>query len=315
MVEIHSFRNTDPPALTAIWRSRQGQSGLTQPVSADLFEQLVLGKPYFDCRGLFIARAEGRPVGFAHAAFGPNEAEDRLSTEMGVTCMVIVRPDCAESEVAAGLLARCEDYLRGRGAKVLYGGAIRPLNPFYLGLYGGSELPGVLESDAVAQRLYRSHGYHEIDRTLILRRDVAGFHAPVTRQQHVIRRSTVVDVLVDPPSRSWWDACTTGDFDLTRFQLTPRGGEGPWAWATLRNLEPSASYGACAVGLTELEVLPDRRRQGVATYLLGEVFRHLARLGAGLVEAQTMAHNAAGLGLYHKLGFETAEQGVVFRKG
>ena len=39
------------------------------------------------------------------------------------------RPD-----VAAGLLERCEEYLYQRGAKVLYGGSIRPLNPFYLGL-------------------------------------------------------------------------------------------------------------------------------------------------------------------------------------
>ena len=50
---------------------------------------------------------------------------------------------------------------------MLYGGAVWPLDPFYLGLYGGSGLPGVLDSDTVARELYRLHGYDPIDRTLL----------------------------------------------------------------------------------------------------------------------------------------------------
>ncbi len=314
MLDYRCFRNPDPPALIAIWRSRQGQPGLMQPISADVLEQLVFGKPYFDYRGLFVARENGRPVGFAHAAFGPSEAHTGVCTDLGVTCMLVVRPDCDEQEVASGLLQRCEQYLRGRGAKVLYGGAIRPLNPFYLGLYGGSELPGVLESDGVAQRLYRTHGYREIDRTLVFRRGVESFRAPVSRAVMQIRRSTTLEVLADPPSRSWWEACTTGDFDLTRFRLVPRGGGPALGAALVRNLEPTPGYAANAVGLTEVQVPPKHRRRGVATFLVSEVFRHLVGQGAGLVETQTMVHNAAAVGLYRKLGFEEAERGIVFRK-
>lgn len=314
MLEFRPFRNTDPPALVSIWRSRQGQPGLAQPVSADLLEQLVLGKPYFDRHGLILAWHEGRPAGFAHAGFGPNETEDAVSTELGVTCLVLVRPDCPEALVAAGLLERCEQYLRARGAKVLYGGGIWPLCPFYLGLYGGCELPGVLESDAIAQQLYRAHAYREIDRTVVLRREVGTFRAPASREQMQVRRAAVVEVMVDPPARSWWEACTAGDFDLTRLQLSPRGGGAPLAWATLRDLAPNAAWGARAVGLAQLEVAPEHRRQGLATFLMAEVFRHLARHGAELLEAQTMIHNAAALALYRKLGFQEAEQGVVFRK-
>jgi GNAT superfamily N-acetyltransferase len=315
MLQYRTFCNTDPPVLASIWRSRQGQPGLVPSVSSDVFDQLVLGKPYFDAQGLIIAREDDRPVGFAHAGFGPTEAEDAISTELGVTCMLIVRPDCPEAEVAAGLLERCEDYLHRHGAKVLYGGAIRPLNPFYLGLYGGSELPGVLESDAVAQQAYRVHGYREIDRTCILQRDVATFHPAVSRQHMQLRRNTVVEVIVDPPARSWWEACTLGDFDLTRFQLTARGGGPAMAWAMVRNLQSTGAYGpACAAGLIELEVLPECRRQGLAGFLLAEVFRQLGPQGVALVEAQTMQHNTAGLALYQKLGFQQVDQGVVFRK-
>ena len=315
MLQYRSFCNTDPPVLASIWRSRRGQPGLLQPVSADVLEQLVLGKPYFDHEGLIVARQDGRPVGFAHAGFGPNDAEDRISTELGVTCMVMVRPDCAEAEVAAGLLQRCEAYLRRRGAKVLYGGGIRPLNPFYLGLYGGSELPGVLESDTVACDLYRGQGYREIDRTWICRRSVETFQAPISRQQMQLRRSTVVEVTVDPPARSWWEACTTGDFDLTRFQLIPRGGGPPLARALLRNLEPTGAGGPTrAAGLIELEVAAEYRRQGLSTFLLVEVFRQLARQGVATLEVQTMQHNTAAVALYRKLGFRQIDQGIVFRK-
>jgi len=315
MLHYRAFRNTDPPALAAIWRSRSGQRGLLQSVSVDLFEQFVLGRLYFDYEGLVLAWEDDRPVGFAHAGFGPSEQEDRISTQWGVTCMVIVRPDCAEAEVAAGLLERCEAYLRRHQAKVLYGGGIRPLNPFYLGLYGGSELPGVLDSDVVARGLYRSHGYQEIERTLILRRDLQVFQPLMNRQQMQLQRGMIVQVLLDPPARSWWEACTIGNFDLTRFELVPRGSGTTVAHATVRNMVPLGTPGALRmVGLIELEVEPSRRREGLATFLLTEAFRQLARQDVTLVEAQTMQHNAAGVALYRKLGFRQVDQGIVFRK-
>ena len=292
-----------------------GQRGLAESVSPDLFEQFVFAKLYFDYAGLIVARDGDRPVGFAHAGFGPNETEDRISTELGLTCLVLVRPDCAETEVAAGLLERCEAYLRGRGAKVLYAGGIQPLNPFYLGLYGGSELPGVLESDRVAQELYRSHGYREIDRTIVLHRDLSDFQAKIDRQQMQIRRSMIVEVTVDPPSRTWWQAYTLGDFDLTRFELVPRSGGPPVARATFRNMEPTgALVTGRTAGLMHLRVEESLRRRGLAVFLLSEAFRQFIRQGVMLVEAQAMEHNAGALGMYRKLGFEQVDQGSVFRK-
>lgn len=315
MIRYRAFRNTDPPVLTALWRSRVGQHGLMAPVSPDLFEQLVFAKLYFDYDGLIVAREEDRPVGFAHAAFGPNEAEDGLSTELGVTCLVLVRPDCRQQEVAAGLLELCEDYLRRRGAKALYGGGIQPLSPFYLGLYGGSELPGVLQSDHVARQLYASHGYREIERTLIMRRDLEDFETPIDRQQMQIRRRMVVEVTVDPPARTWWEACTIGDFDLTRFDLVPRDGGPAVASATFRSMEPTGTAAAGrAAGLIDLRVDESLRRRGLAVFVLSEALRQFIRQGIMLVEAQAKEHNAAVLGTYRKLGFHQVGRGSVFRK-
>lgn len=315
MLTYRSFRNTDPPLLTALWRSRAGQPGLLQPVSPDLLEQLVFAKLYFDYGGLFLAFDDGQPVGFAHAGFGPNADESGISTDAGVTCVVLVRPGCAEPEVAGGLLDRCEEYLRRRGAKTLYGGGLQPLCPFYVGLYGGSELPGVLDSDTVARCLFAARGYQEAQRTTILRRELGGFESLVDRRQMQVRRQMIVEVTADAPTRTWWEACTVGEFDLTRFDMVPRTGGSPVATAVFRSMESSGTTSVGrAAGLIGLSVDEPYRRRGLAVFLLSEAFRQFLRQGIMHVEVQARQTNAAVLEMFLKLGFQQVEQGGVWRK-
>ena len=250
-----------------------------------------------------------------HAGFGPNEARNWVSPETGIVCMILVRPDCAGSEVAAGLLERSEAYLRQHGAKVLCGGGIRPLNPFYLGLYGGAELPGILQSDTLARSLYPAHGYKEHDHTLVLRRDLTGFRPLVDRRQVKLRRAMWLQTTIDAPTRTWWEACTFGDFDLTRFELFARGGGAPLGSVTVRGMDAMGRAGpARGAGVLDLEVAPDHRRQGLATYLAGEALVELGHQGYSLVEVHVMEENAAARGLFKKLGFEQVDEGIVFRK-
>jgi len=321
MLTYRTFHNTDPPAIVKIWRSHVDQPGLLHPVSVNLLEQLVFSKPYFDARGLILAWDDGQPIGFAHAGFGPNEEESSLSRDHGVISILMTgrlassRSETDRPEVAAGLLQQCEEYLRDRGAKTFYGGSIRPLNPFYLGLYGGSEQPGVLASDALAQETFRSHGYREINQTLIFQRSLPQFQSPVDRRQLQIRRQMTVQVTMDAPTKTWWQACTIGDYDLTRFELVPRGGGPVLARALFRNMVPvGISSFVRQSGLIELSVEPVSQRQGLATALLSEAFATFLRQGITLVEAQTTASNAAAIQLYNKLGFTQVGQGSVFRK-
>jgi ribosomal protein S18 acetylase RimI-like enzyme len=315
MLTYRPFRNTDPPALAALWRSRAGQPGLFQPISLDLLEQLVFAKLYFDYDGLLLACADGQPVGFAHAGFGPNAERTWTSTEAGAACMLLVRPDCAEAEVAGGLLDRCEEYLRGRGARVLYGGGLSPINPFYLGLYGGSELPGVLDSDTTARQIFAARGYQETERTSLLRRELSGFESLMSRQQMQLRRQVLVEVTVDVPTRNWWEASVLGEFDLTRFDLLPRTGGAPIATAMFRNMEPNGMTSASrAMGLVEITVAESHRRRGLAVFLLSEAFRQFVRQGILHVEVQIRQTDAAALELYRKFGFQQVDQGGMWRK-
>ena len=88
-----------------------------------------------------------------HAGFGANDEQTALSTDIGTTYQLMLRADHRNDHAwPTSCLTRSEAYLRDRGAKVIYAGGIRPLNAFYLGLYGGSELPGVLAGDPRSER-------------------------------------------------------------------------------------------------------------------------------------------------------------------
>jgi ribosomal protein S18 acetylase RimI-like enzyme len=289
--------------------------GLAQPMSATMLENLVFWKPYFDRDGLIVALDDDRAVGFVHAGFGPNEEKDSYSTELGVTCLLMTHPHPEREAIAAELLHRSEQYLRKRGGRVLYGGGIRPLDPYYLGLYGGSELPGILASDSVGQELFRGGGYREIDRCIVLQRQLAGFRPTVDRCQMQVRRRYNVEAVFDPPAANWWEACTVGQTERTRFELVPRKGGPVAGQATVWNMEPlSSCWGVHAMGVSELQVDESARRQGLATFLMGETLRQIHTHGVTLVEVQAMQHNTAAIGLYQKLGFQQIDQGVVFRK-
>lgn len=316
MIGYRSFHNGDTPRLAEIWRTRSSLRGYAQPMTTALLERHVLAKPYFDQAGLIVATEDDRPIAFAHGGFGPTDDESTVSNELGATLLVIVAPHPEESAIAAELLARCEEYLRSRGAKAIYGGGIRPLNSFYLGLYGGSELPGILDSDPQQQTFFRTAGYREIDRTVILHRELAGFRSLVDRQQMQLRRTTRVDCVEDPPAHSWWEACTVGEFPRMLYQLYMRDQPELAATATLIDMEAfSHTWGVRAAGIFDVWVSEPLRRQGMAVSLLGEILRQAAEQGVGLVEAQTMQHNTSSQATFHKLGFYQVDSGVVFRKG
>jgi ribosomal protein S18 acetylase RimI-like enzyme len=312
---LRPFLNSDPPRLAEIWRTQPPQRGLMQPASAALLDQLVFSRQYFDPNGLIVAVHDDVPVGFVHAGFGPSDDEESLSTEIGTTYLMMLREDQRPAELADELLLAAEAYLRGRGAKVIYAGGIRPLNGFYLGLYGGSELPGVLASSSVLIDVCRRNNYREVDRVIVLQRELGSFRPPITRTQRQLRRDTLIREDPAPAAGSWWNACTLGSFERSRFLLEAFAGGELLAEVSFWDIEPlSTAWGIVTSGIIDLQVSPARRRQGLATHLLGEAFTRMVGRGVARVEAQTMQTNLPALALYRKLGFSQVDEGVVFRK-
>jgi len=315
LIRYRPFLNHDLPAIAEIWRSQPPQRGLMQPLTPQIFEQHVLSKTYFDRLGLILAFDDKRPMGFVHAGFGPRNDKATLGSERGCICLLQVVPAGNSAQVASELLTLGEQHLLARGVKEIFGGPSPAADPFYLGLSGGSRQLGVLSSDRATSALFRAAAYVESQSTIVLQRGLAGFRAPVDRRQMQLRRQYQVETVFDPVPLNWWEACLWGETERTRFTLVDRAKSTTSGFMTFWTMQPLAgSWGVQAAGLSQLEVIITGRRQGLATFLLGESFRQLQAQGVTLVEVQIPQDNAAALGLYLKLGFEEVDRATVFRK-
>jgi GNAT superfamily N-acetyltransferase len=229
--------------------------------------------------------------------------------------MLMLLPDDGLEKVAAELIERAEQYLYGRGAEEIFAIGVGEVCPFYLGLYGGSDLPGVLVSDTAREALFRAQGYEEVDRVRVFQRQLVGFRPKVDRAQLQIGRNTTVDLISDSPPRSWWEACTHACFDQVRVELRPRDGGPAIAGATFWDME-SLDRGSDAhtIGLAHIDVAAEHEPEGPARYLLGESLRKFQPLGFTSVEGQAMHEDENAKQVFEALGFTQIDSGSVLRK-
>jgi len=298
-----------------------------------LLEQHVLGRPYFDRRGLMLAWEDNQPVGFAHAAFGPNRDHTDIDHAVGVVCMMMVLPEYEHRQaVGTQLLDACERYLIECGAKRIYGGAVRPAAPFYMGLYGGSEPIGVFESDTLAMNLYRDSGYEAINKTLLFRIPLKGYRIPMLPKTLPWRRKISLTLIDLPTPEHWWEACMmchfswlelrgrltndpepvgsvviriTDSMEMPDFKPPPTSPPDSWMLFHKRPL---------TAGLMNIHVRADCRNKGVAAYLLGEMIRNAQKDGVTTFEAQAAEDNAPLVALLRSMRWNVIERGEVYRK-
>lgn len=317
MIHYRPFRNDDPPALARLWNAAVPGAVAASPLRVHELDDHAFNPAVFEREGLIVAERDGRPAGFVHAGFGPDDADPatplRLDRTMGVVAMLAVEPGEGEGDVARGLVVEAERHLRRAGAQVIYGGGLYPLNPFYWGLYGGSEAAGVPSSHYQFSSALASLGYEPIGTAVHLHFDLSR-PDPRDPRGAVLRRQVDVVHEEEPPAASWWEGAALGDFHPTRTTLRPRGAVA--AVASARAWDMSwfgRADGRPRLGVYAVEVDPAHRRKGYARHLLGEVLRAARDRGFSVVEVQVMADNEPALALYQSLDFEPVEQSTVFR--
>lgn len=314
MISYRTFHNSDPPKILDLWNSAATARGFGRINGCDTLEQYLFSKPYFDRNGLFLAEEDGKVVGLGHGGFGCDDSFAQLDTGYGVLCMLLVHHDHRRKGIGTELLRRVQGYLRDRGATHQYAGALHPLNPFYLGLYGGSELPGILESDVEMTRFVQNRGYTRIDTCTVYDRRLDTAATVEDNRLPLLRRE--VDILVEPwpIPPSWWHACTMGPMITLRYEMVERSTRAPighaWAWEmdTFGN-----RWRFPTVGITNFHIAEERRRYGFASLLLQGILKHLQDQRVGIVEIQTMQRNVAARGLYEKFGFQQVDTGHAYQ--
>jgi ribosomal protein S18 acetylase RimI-like enzyme len=319
LTRFRPFRNPDPPALTRLWNLAAPRIATAYPLRVHELDAHAWGLVTFDPAGLIVAERDDRIAGFVHAGFGPDlplsPAEPfRLSCEVGTTAMLIVEPGPGEDDLARGLLAQSEDYLRSRGAQVLYAGTLYPVNPFYWGVYGGSEGSGILSGHEAFHRAAVARGYTPASSTVLLQADLAQTE-PRDPRTPLIRRQTVLEFVEDALPPHWWQNLAIGEFPLTDVRLLAKSDGMVVARASTWEMRWfGRDDGRARTGLLDLQVPADHRRKGYARYLLGEVFRRARSNLVHLVEVQTSAENQPALALYYSMGFVPIDQATTYRK-
>ena len=314
MIEYRCFRNDDPPRLADIWRAADLGPAAVQPMTADLLEGAVLAKPYFDREGLVLAFDGDRPVGFAHAGFGPTPDGRGIDHGLGIVPLVAVVPHPLAGRNGTELLAHCEAYLRRRGATRIQGGGSGATRGFYLGLYGGADLAGVLDSSPGLQAVFLRGGFRAMERIAVVTRRLAGFRPAVSRTHLALRRSTLLRPIDEPPHRTWWEAATTTGLPLRRYELVGAD-NAVLATATFWDMYGLAGCpSGTRWGVLDVEVPPTLRRRGLGHHVLGEALLDLAEEGGESVEAQAGDDHPAACGLFAKLGFTPVAFGTLYGK-
>lgn len=321
MIEYRRFKNGDVPHIVELWNIAQWGIGGVTELGCDGFDLLVLAEPYFDREGFIEAwetSGERGPelVGFVHAGFGPNVEGTGLDFGVGIICAIVVDPQFRRRGIGTELIRRAEQYLYGQGAKALVLGESLERNPFYLGLYGGSDSAGVmLHERRLADPFFEKLGYIHSESYSLLSRELQGTNPPFDPRNVALKRQLKFTILDRPPNATWWWLVRHGRFESLTFTLCPFAGGCVPALVTCWGMDMHGlSRQNRVVGITDLFVATSVRRKGYAKVLLCEVLRRLRDDGVSHVEVVVPSNNTPAIALFEGLGFDQFDQGIVYRK-
>lgn len=312
MIQYRQFRNTDPPELVEVWNETFTGRGAVRLRSSAALERYVFAKPYFDPAGLLVAEEGAHVVGFAHAGFGAADGRPAVSTEAGVVSLIGVRPGFRRRGVGTELLRRCEAYLHQRGARTIEAGPHARRNPFYLGLYGGSDSPGFLASDPDAEPFFTRRGYRVKEQTSVLQRRLSEPVKMIDPRFAALRQRYQLQAATCPGAGGWWQECVLSPVETLEFFLQDRAGARVARTLVWEMEGYSERWGYPAVGFFHCEVEPGVRRQGLARFLLSQVLRHIQEQYFEIVEVQVSEGDPAAGPLFRGLGFAAVDLGRVF---
>ena len=318
VTRFRPFRNSDPPALVRLWNQGIPPSATARPLRVHELDAQAFGGVPFEAAGLIVGERDGRIIGFVHAGFGPELAMAtappfQVGHELGTIAMLVVEPGRDDRELVAGLLSAAEQHLRVRGAQVVYAGGLFPLNPFYWGLYGGSEGSGVLSGHATFQRALIDRGYQPVSSTVLLEADLSN-PEPRDPRAVLIRRQAQVEFLEDALPSHWWENLAVGQFPMTAARLVGKSDGIELAQASTWDMQWfDREDGRARIGLINLAVAPEHRRKGYGRFLVSEILRRARANLFAAVAVQTAASNQPALALYASLGFAAIEQSTLYR--
>ncbi len=315
VIEYRHYRNSDPPRILTLWNQSGFARGGATGISHDLLDQLLFSQPYFDRRGLILACEDDRLVGMVHAGFGCNEHRTDLNPLDGVICQLLVHPERHRQGIGRELMDRAKRYLVEQGSTTIHAGPGPGRDPFYCGLYGGSESAGFLATDEDAAEFLGSCGFETAERFVVYQRPLeleAGEAVDFRSVQW--KRQVRIEISAQNNDGDWWWNNRFGRLDYVRFRLLQKENDEVLASLTLIGLDQFIpKWNSRAIGLADIHVAENRRRQGLGRLLITETLRRLKQETISLVESHAIESDVALMGLLTSCGFQRIDAGTQYR--
>ncbi len=239
----------------------------------------------------------------------------RWTASRGVICAIAVRPEFRRQGIGSELLRRCEAYLREHGATSIQAGPTRPNKPFYLGVYGGSNAPGFLQSDPDIEPFLLEHGYQPDRRVLVFDRRLDVPLNIVDARFGLLKRKYEWQALPQARLGSWWRECVIGSLEPSEFRLDDKATGQTAARAMYWEMTDYGwRWGAPPAGILDVQVRNDLRRQGLGKFLLVQMLRHLQEQYFAVAEVQVPEEDETAARMFRLLGFVQVDIGVSYLK-
>ncbi len=316
MVEIRTYRAEDLPGLVGAWNeSFSGMPNFVRIEEADL-QWRAFAQPSFDPRDVVVCLRDGRVLGFVHFALRTDlwrhAGERRAKREEG-HIYVLVAPE-SEQTIISDLLGAAEEHLAHRGARrVLLGTSwIYGAQPYYNGIVGGYEIPGLSSTREDIISIATDNGYAPVAEYGTPELDLSRRAMPEemdrlrlelgsrAREWKLELTSLPVESLFFPPRVS---------VELRRAgQVVATTAYGAWP-------EYARHYGRQLHGLTSVYVAPGWRGKGLGKLIVVEAVAAALRDGAEGVHLHVWRGNTPAWNLYHRaLGFEPTHSWLTLEK-
>lgn len=313
---IRTFRNTDTGPLCDVWNGHFAQLGPECAMTPLQLELCCLSKPYFDPSQLYVAELNDVIVGFAQLSKCPNDSFTDLRSEASaIAALCVIECDHGD-EIAAQLLSRVAAECENSSTTSC---AFRPLLPStasFLGLGPAGSMIGATAAEQRTCTWLQTAGYQPLVPTNAWQLDLGVFEPPMNRGLMQVRRSSTVNREVDEPLLPWLQACLLGHTEPAAFQLVNRQEKRVVSevlfWTVGSELQTSPESQVWLWPTANAEIDSDEFTGQL--FLVAEALREFQEEQVDTAVAISAAHDTRQNEFYRRLGFSSAESGVVFER-
>jgi len=303
---LRAYEASDLPGVVQAWNRALAGGANFFPLTEDCFQARVARQPSFSPQGLLVAAQGDQVTGFVH--FGPatnfwfDLAERQVTPGEGLIWALVAPP--SDRPLAGDLLGAAMLRLREAGARriLLYPSWVQCTQPFYNGIAGGYEMPGISASREEALALAADQGFEPIAEYGTPEFDLSdGDRLAALRAEAVRIRLRMRDTGLEPRFRE----VTSAFFPPRRAAVLVRGTEtiattayGLWG-------EYAQAHGRRLYGITGVHVATHWRGLGLGKLIVTLALEAALAEGAEALHLHVYRANAPAWNLYHRaVGFQ-----------